>query len=165
MNWFLYLFFGLFYVVGFGVLGGGIWGAYASSLAGSWPTTPGTIRRLELKEQRGGEDETAIVEVEYSYAVNGVDYEGSRLAYGYCGSNLFAEHEQIYQKLKGASSVDVRYDPADPSASCLSHGIHSSILFLIAFGLTWNAFIFGCTMTVWLVSASESVLTNNLVTK
>jgi hypothetical protein len=54
------------------------------------------------------------------------------------------------------------YDPADPAVSCLSYGLHRSILFVRAVAATWLLFVIGFTLLFWLGSRRDSVLLDNL---
>lgn len=155
-------FLSVFYLIGFGMLGYGVWNARRSTQAASWPTTPGTIRQLSISEHFDDEGTTYEVKVQYTYTVNGVTHEGSRLAFGYVASGGKKIHDDIYQKLKGVRTVAVRYDPSDPSVSCLSFGLHRSIQLMLAFAITWLAFIFGLTLFMWLFSRGDGVLLDNL---
>ena len=56
----------------------------------------------------------------------------------------------------------MRYDPADPSVSCLSFGLHRSITFMLAFALTWLLFVIGFTLLYWLFSQRDALLLDNL---
>jgi hypothetical protein len=156
------VFIGLFYVVGFGLLGFGVWSARRSTQAAGWPTTPATITNLEISESSDGDGTSYEVKVQYSYTVDGVGYAGSRLAFGYSGSSGRDAHDEIYRKLKEAKTVAVRYDPTEPSVSCLSYGLHRSIQIMLAFAVTWLLFMFGFTMLFWLFSKRDGVLLNNL---
>jgi hypothetical protein len=158
----LAVFFGLFYVVGFGMLGYGIWSAKRSTDAASWPTTEGSLTKVALDEHSDSDGTTYKVEVEYTYTVAGSAYSGSQLAFGYSGSSGREAHEEICAKLKSAKSVDVRYDPNDPASSALSFGIHRSIMFILVFALTWLAFIGGITLIWWLTYRGDDVLLQNL---
>lgn len=162
MNFFT-VFISIFYLIGFGLLGFGLWNAHRSRQAAAWPTAPATITRLEVGENSDSDGSTYEVKVQYTYTVDGVAYEGSRLAFGYAASSGREAHEEIHRKLQGAASVAVRYDPADPSVSCLSFGLHRSIQFMLVFSITWLAFVFGFTMLWWLFSRSDTVLLDNLL--
>lgn len=157
------LFISVFYAVGFGLLGCGLWNVMRSSQAGAWPTVPGKTTHLAIDEHPGSEGGTSYeVKVKYTYTVGGVAYEGSRLAFGYGGSSGRDAHERIYQKLQAAKTVAVHYDPSEPSVSCLSHGVHRSIQIMLAFACTWLLFVIGFTVLFWLFSLSDTVLLDNL---
>jgi hypothetical protein len=102
------------------------------------------------------------VQVDYAYTVAGQAYRGSRLAFGYVASNKRQAHAEIYEKLKAAKSVDVRYDPDDPTSSALSYGFHRSIQFILAFAITWLVFTLGFTLLWMLGECSDNVLLKNL---
>src|SRR4051794_8180383 len=93
---------GLFFVVGLFGLGLSIWYAWQSMQVASWPTTPGKITHLELKERPDRDHTNYGVSVKYTYVVDGVSYEGTRLAFGYDAGGNRQEHEGIYQKLHDA---------------------------------------------------------------
>jgi hypothetical protein len=160
---FFIVFISVFYLVGFGILGYGVWSARRSTQAANWPTTPGTITQLSIQENSNADGSTCEVKVQYTYTVDGIAYEGSRLAFGYSGSSGKEAHDEIHRKLKEAKGVTVRYDPSDPSVSCLSFGLHRTIQIMLAFAVTWLAFVFGFTVLWWLFSCSDTVLLDNLL--
>lgn len=156
-------FIALFYAIGLGLLGYAMWSAHRSNIAAAWPIALGTMESCSLESRSDGEGGTTYeVKVQYSYAVNRKEFRGSRLAFGYAGSSGHEAHQQILSKLKSSKIVDVRYDPADPSVSTLSFGIHRSILFMFAFAITWLAFVVGLTVIWWVASRGDDVLLRNL---
>ena len=155
-------FISIFYLVGFGMLGYGLYSMQRSTAAGSWPITAGTLQKVKLEENRDSEGDTYRVDVKYSYKVAGKEYDGDCLAFGYTASSGREIHEQIQQKLQAVKTLDVRYDPSDPAISCLSYGIHRSIQFTLAFAVTWLAFVVGFTLIAWVASLEDTVLLNNL---
>ncbi len=156
------VFISVFYAVGFGLLGYGLWSARRSTQAAAWPTAPGTITHLAVEEHSDGDGTSYEVKVKYTYTVDGVAYEGSRPAFGYASSSGREAHEQIHRKLKEAKAVAVRYDPSEPSVSCLSFGLHRSIQIALAFAVTWLLFVIGFTLLFWLFSRHDAVLLENL---
>jgi hypothetical protein len=76
-------FISLFYIAGFALLGYSLWSARRSMQAATWPTTTGNITQLSVEEKSDGDGTTYEVKVEYSYAVDKVAYQGTRLAFGY----------------------------------------------------------------------------------
>ncbi len=156
------LFISVFYLVGFGLLGYGAWSAWRSTQAANWPTVSANIAQLSVHENSDSEGVTYEVKVLYQYAVDGVNYEGSRLAFGYAGSGSRKSHDEIHQKLKEAKAVRVRYDPANPSESCLSFGINRSIQTILTFAIFWLVFVIGFTLLVCIGSGRDRVLIDNL---
>ena len=98
----------------------------------------------------------------YQYSVNGRELTNDLLAFGYTASSGREAHEEILDKLKGASTVDVRYDPSDPQNSVLSYGVHRSIQVVLGFAVTWLLFVIGFTVLWWVSSCSDHVLLQNL---
>lgn len=159
------LFISVFYLTGFGLLGFGLWSARRSTQAASWPTAPATITSLEVRAGSVRDGSTYEVKVQYTYTVDGVVHVGSRLAFGYTSSSGRETHDEIFRRLKEARVISARYDPADPSVSCLSFGIHRSIQITLAFAVTWLLFVIGFTLMFWLFSRSDAVLLDNLSTQ
>lgn len=156
------VFVSIFYLIGFGVLGYGLWTARRSTQVANWPTTQGNLTNISLAEKSDSDSTIYEVQVEYTYTVDGQAYHGSRLAFGYAASNNHQAQTEIYEKLKAAKSVDVRYDPDNPSSSALSYGIHGSIQFILVFAIIWLAFAILFTL-IWIPSSgSDKVLLQNL---
>ena len=157
-------FISIFYAIGIGILLYALWSAKRSNAAANWPTSNGTITNCILNQANDGDGGTTYeVKVKYNYAVNGQTFSSSRLAFGYAGSSGRNAHQQIYETLRSARSVTVRYDPGDPSNSTLSFGIHRSIRFQFAFAITWLAFVFGFTVIWWVASQNDNVLLQNMI--
>lgn len=159
---FFIAFISLFYLVGFGLLGFGLYSMQRSTAAGSWPTTAGTLQQASLEEHHDSDGNTYRVEVKYNYKVAGKEYTGDCLAFGYTTSSGREAHEQIHRKLQAAKTLDVRYDPDDPAVSCLSYGVHRSIQFILVFAVTWLAFVIGFTLIWWVAAQEDTVLLQNL---
>lgn len=151
-----------FFLVGFYMFGSGLWAAWRSTRAASWPTALATIETLEIETKSDSEGTSHEVKVQYAYVVDGVAYQGSRIAFGYGASSGRRAHKEIYLALKNAESVSTRYDPADPSVSCLSFGTNRSIVMILVASITWLVFVIGFTVMWNLFSRSDTVLVRNL---
>jgi hypothetical protein len=157
-------FISLFYAVGLGILGYALYAARRSAVAAGWPTTPGTVVRCSLADRSDGDGGTTYeVQVDYDYRVGARQLSGSRIAFGYAASSGWDAHNQIYQALRQAKAIRVRYDPADPAVSTLSFGLHRSIQFMFAFAITWLAFVVGFTVLWWVTAQPDDVLVRNLI--
>jgi hypothetical protein len=156
--------FGLFFLVGIGILTYAFVCASRSNAAAEWPTTPGKLTRVEMHQDTDTDNnKTFRVDVEYTYTVDGTAYVGSRVAFGYTASSDHESHDEIYKKLKAAKTVDVRYDPENAGSSVLSFGIHRSIRMMLGFGIVWLVFIGGIIFLFWLSSQGDSVLIDNIL--
>ena len=92
-------FMALFFAVGFGVLGHGVWSLLQSNRAKSWPTTPGKVETCRISESTDSDSGTSYtVEVNYSYTVGNRAYAGNRIAFGYSGSSGRQAHAEIAAK-------------------------------------------------------------------
>ena len=89
------LFLSLFFVIGFGILGYGLFTLRASKLAKDWPTVHGKITACELKESNDSESTTYKTIVKYNYTVDNRIYEGDRIAFGYSGSSGHSAHKAV----------------------------------------------------------------------
>ena len=160
--WFFIAFISIFYAFGFGLLGYSLLSMKRSTEAAAWPSTVGTIVWCDLKTDVDSDGDTHQVKVSYQYSVSGRELTNGRLAFGYTASSGREAHEEILDKLKGASTVDVRYDPSDPQNSVLSYGVHRSIQFMLGFAVAWLLFVIGFTVLWWVSSCSDHVLLQNL---
>ncbi len=158
------LFISLFFVVGFGILGCGIRSLILSNTAKTWPTAEGRVETCKVTEASDSDGTTYKVDVQYSYTVAGTRHTGDRIAFGYSGSSGRTAHQEIADRLSGAKTVLVRYDPALPSRAVLSYGLNRSTIFLLVFGATWLLFVTGFT-ALWMTSSlSDTGILSTLVT-
>jgi Protein of unknown function (DUF3592) len=157
------LFISLFFIVGFAILGSGIHSLLRGRSAANWPVIEGILTECKWEEDNDSEGSTYKVAVNYSYRVNGTEYEGSRIAFGYSGSSARANQQKIYQKLKPAQKVQVRYNPEKPGEAVLAYGLNQSTLLMIVFGLTWLLFTTGFTVLWGLSSRGDGELLGRLV--
>lgn len=100
----------------------------------SWPTTQGTILRTEITSWQGAQDTMYEPLVRYTYEVGGQSYESERVRFG-----KFWETEEgaraILDRYPLGGSVEVHYNPADPSAATLEAKAAGTIqLFSVCFG-------------------------------
>lgn len=164
--WFFTAFISLFYLIGLGMLGYGLWMMKRSLEVATWPITEGRIESCELKSNSDSDGDTTYeVQVNYTYRVSGQEYQNDRLAFGYSASSGEQAHREILTRLTNASVVRVHYDPVNPQTSVLSYGVHRSIQFILAFATTWLLFVVGFTVIWWLASRSDEVLLKHLVTE
>lgn len=111
--------------LGLGAIGAGLWmirrvrGQGKASLG--WPTAAGIVKTSEIASYRVKGGHQFQARATYSYAVNGRPYSGDRIRFGnYAGAKSVAE-EDVARYRPGAS-VEVRYNPSDPSVSVLEPG-------------------------------------------
>lgn len=151
------------YLVGFWSLGSGVWGVWQATQPAAWPTAPAKIRHAQLVVGSDAEGDTLYrVEVAYTYVVGGVEYEGSRVAFGYSGGYTREGHDALFQKIRDAKTIAARYDPANPAESCLSHGVHSSVGFNLWFAGGWLVLTAGVTALMFLFSRRDAALIDNI---
>lgn len=160
---FLTLFFGLFLVVGVGILGYGLYSMEMSKKAAAWPTVQGQITASNFEVDRDSEGDTYRTKISYTYNVLGRELTGKKIAFGYSGSSSEKFHRDIYSALPVNTSVAVRYDPADPSRAVLSFGVNQSIKFFIIFGTVWTVFTVGMIAMFWLNGQGADTLLGNMV--
>ena len=139
---------------------------WQSVQAGNWPTTEGTLDSIHvIKDEEADSDESRYaLKTAYHYRIDDREYLGRRVAFGYDDAFLSKGHGSIYEKLKDAKLVTVRYDPRNPSSSVLSYGIHSKTMLGILFSLLWLAFFGGVATISWIDARPDHVLLSNIVT-
>jgi Protein of unknown function (DUF3592) len=128
------LFLLIFCSVGLYLLWTGIDSLNQSMATKKWVPTPGILKDVQLVNKRGNKTATHTVNVAYEYQVKDVTYYGNSLSYGYGGSNDREGHSKIYEKLKSAKKVIVRFNPANHGQSTLSYGSDIGSFFMIGFG-------------------------------
>jgi hypothetical protein len=106
-----------------------------------WVPTPGVLQDVQLVSKRGNKTATHSVTVAYRYQVKDVAYYGNSLSYGYSGSNDREGHSKIYEKLKSAKKVIVRFNPANHGQSTLSYGSDLGGFLMIGFGTFLLVFV------------------------
>jgi hypothetical protein len=126
-------------MVGLGGLLNGLWIAWRSSQSERWPTTVGTIERLEL-ERRSVDGVDYQINCRYVYSVDGSEFKNTRIAFGYGPNGDLDGSEKLARRLKDQATVVVRYHPKNPAISCLYSNLR---------GTKWGTLIF---MTIWLAS-------------
>lgn len=82
-----FAFFGLFLVVGLGMLGYGARFWWTSHQVAEWPTAQGTLLERGLIEDGGSDSTTYRVKVRYVYVAAGRNCQSDRLAFGHTGSS------------------------------------------------------------------------------
>ena len=160
---FLTIFFGIFFAVGFGILGFGLRSMHMSKQAESWPTAPAEITSSDFIVSSDDDGTTYRTKLTYNYNVAGRDFTGKKIAFGYAGSSSRKFHDDIYDALPVGSQVAARYNPDNPEQAVLSFGINQSIMFLILFGATWTLFTAGMAAMFWLSETGAGGLVENLV--
>ncbi len=160
---FLTGFFGLFFAVGFAVLGFGLHSLYMSKQAQGWPTTRGVVTSTDFVVSSDGDSTTYRTVLSYTYNANGRELTGERIAFGYVGSSSENFHREIYEALPVNTQLAVRYDPSKPERAVLAYGANQSITLLILFGAVWTIFTAGMTAMFFIGSTGAGGLLENLV--
>jgi hypothetical protein len=109
-------------------------------LAGKFSSTKGRIVRSEIGQ---GNMSRRGIEIEYTYAVDGVKYHGHR--YRYDDHNVALEWQSTVVENPRWSSQKVYYNPQDPSDSLLVPGVDGGDLLMLLFALPLNVL----TSTLW----------------
>ena len=89
--------------------------------------------------------------------------KGSNLSFGYSASSGRTAHHEIYEKLKPAKKVEVRFDPVEPAQSTLTYGANRSHFIMLVFGITWLLFTKGLTALFFFFGQNDAALLNRLV--
>ncbi len=112
--------------------------------AENWPTTFAQVKRVELKEETDSENSrTYAVEVEYTYQVGGHTYNGNTLNDGYSGSSGYEQHRKLFEKIRSAKTLEVRFNPEKPQESSIAYGLSRSHYISLSFSITWSLGIIG----------------------
>ncbi|MBF0226424.1 MAG: DUF3592 domain-containing protein [Desulfobacterales bacterium] len=98
-----------------------------------WPKTSATIKHCAIVEDYD-EAPTFQTTISYSYTINKTQYDGYQIYDGYQATGSYEPHKAIYEYLKDAQTVEVRYNPSNPSDSVIAYGLSKQHLSFIIFG-------------------------------
>lgn len=160
---FFLIFISIFFAVGFFVLGSSLKSLNRALAAKNWHTTTATLDDVQFITDNDSDGTAYSVDVKYSYVIGHQRYQGNNLSFGYSASSGSTAHYEIYEKLKSAKQVQVRYNPDDPNQSTLTYGANRSHFISIAFGVTWLLFVTGFTVLFLLFGQSDTGLLKNLI--
>lgn len=131
-----------------GLLFAGIWVSELRQAIAtrSWPQVTGRVLHARIiksgwsNRSRGRVAFSSVYDplVEYEYTVNGVTYQGRRIAVGTGYSHsVRGEVERQVAPYKAGADVTVFYDPADPSQAVLEHGLAGGPILLVIAGVVF----------------------------
>jgi hypothetical protein len=106
--------------------------------AAHWPTVDGALVRCEVVERpaiRGDSPSSWDLVVEYSYAVHGVTYRGTRYGFGFDGGVDEDRYRAAAQKLAALPVVRVHDDPRHPREAVLDTTVPTALTSLGRTGL------------------------------
>lgn len=158
------LFISVFVLIGVAILFFAGRSYHLAQQAAHWPTTPGEITQSDFIVSTDEDGSSYRTKVSYDYSVNGRTYTADRVAFGYSGSSGRSFHRKIYDALPVRTTLAVRYDPKNPERAALSHGVNTSIIFLLIFGVIWTVFSVGIgALLVLSETGGETLLANMLI--
>lgn len=104
--------------------------------ANAWPVVPGRVMRSRVEERRGGEDggthRSYEAVVEFRYEVGGLSYSSRQIALGLRSSGSRKSADRIVARYPAGATVEVHYDPANPSEAALENPTGASWLIIAA---------------------------------
>lgn len=138
--------------VGMVALSTGFLSVWAAARTRRWPRVPGTVlsSRVELKLGPPPREATLFTPcVTYRYTVEGTELRGSRIAFEEVESELRSAAEELTSRYEVGSTVQVSYDPRDPSSSMLQPGVSGAWVLAPTVGI--SLLMLGATIfaTVW----------------
>jgi hypothetical protein len=128
------MFLWLFIVIGVVAIGCGAWTLLRSIRCARWPTVEAVIESAEMGRHPGNHGgDTYSANISYNYQVAGIQYEGTRLAFGEMTTS--PEYAQgILKRYPVGKKVPVHYDPANPELAVLETGLHGGTGIAFAVG-------------------------------
>ncbi|MEW4455147.1 DUF3592 domain-containing protein [Bremerella sp. JC817] len=144
MNIYVKVLFFALVLIGVAILSYGMIDVVQGYSAEKWPTAKGDIVDARLRSFASGKGGTRFeAKVKYTYQVNGANYEGERIGFGYGVTDSQELPQKIVNKLKSGKQVEVRYNPKRPEDSALIPGVFSGVRFNILAGILWIVFSLG----------------------
>ena len=106
-----------------------------------WVSTPAQMINIDLKDKRGSDSTTYLVEGTYTYQYRGVSYTSSQISFSKQSDNIGSYWQDLYQRLandRSRGNVQAWVNPENPSEAVLDRTIRWPA---IAFG-SFFAFAF-----------------------
>jgi hypothetical protein len=136
LRYFIYPFCSLFIVLGLVGTMGAVLNVLKARAIADWPTTKADVVLCDWKIDSGGEPSASYeVIVNYRYRVAGRQYESDRIHPEYMATLDPGAQSPLYQRLKAARVVQVRYNAADPAEAYLLSGRYGAYFSTFFIGL------------------------------
>ena len=136
-------------------LGFGLWAINKGMQSENWDKGTATITssEIEKKESRSKDAQgftrtstSYSVRVQYAYTVEGSSYEGNTIGFGIMSHNEKSDAQEELKSYPNGKTIDVYYDPENPSDSVLKKGVFWPmyivivIMVIILIGSIWASF-------------------------
>ena len=136
-------------------LGVGLWMINKGMQSENWDKGTATITSSEIEKTESrskdaqGFTRTSTsfsVRVTYAYTVEGSNYEGNTVGFGTMSHNERSDAQEELKSYPKGKTIDVYYDPENPSDSVLKKGVFwpmyimISIMIIILIGSIWASF-------------------------
>ena len=111
-----------------------------AKFSNEWPTTKGQIVDSSIEQHRKSGDNkstTYHANILYEFTVDGITYNGTRVAYGDFGRSTSAHARSIVGRYPVKKEVQIFYRENNPKVSILEPGIQKQAWLLPAFGLSF----------------------------
>lgn len=99
---------------------GAAYSLWKSKQVFDWPIVQGKLFSCKGIDEYSDGHEVITIKVKYSYVVNNILYESTRLGFGYNGSVDINTHKNIINKLCSKDIVSVSYNPLKPKEAALT---------------------------------------------
>ena len=108
----------------------GINGLVKAKASVDWPSSPGRIVSSSVESHRSTGDSgprrtTYHAEISYEFSIEGITFNGNRVAYGDYDSNSPSHATRIANRYPKGKSVTVYYMPENPEECLLEPGLHA----------------------------------------
>lgn len=136
-------------LLGFAMYAKDVFLAYSAM---SWPRSDGRVVSSQTVQGCGG-GRSFLPRVRFEYSVNGVTYDGERVAFGNPGCGSFEHAQSIAARFPAGAAVPVYYEPRNPNEAVLLVGEVLSDTWL---GLAGTLFF--AVSLIWISSKAHSDL-------
>ena len=122
----------------------GINGLVKAKASVDWPSSPGQVVSSSVESHRstgdsGRSSTTYHAEILYEFSVEGITFNGTRVAYGDYGSSSSSHARRIANRYPKGKSVTVYYMPETPEECLLEPGLQAQAWMLPGLGLIFFA--------------------------
>ena len=142
-------------LTGFGVVaiatgfGGCVWSIVRGFRSASWPSVAGEVTDASMDVSWGRGTKLCTPQIRYRYRVDGSDYEGARVFFGWDTFYTESGARKIVERYRPGEPVDVHYNPTTPTSSVLRTGVNIRTWLAAGFFGTLATLCIGALLRTW----------------
>lgn len=146
--WMVWIFLGIFVMVGIGAMGFGLRDAYRSWQSSSWPVAEGRILKSSVETHSDSDGTSYSAAVSYRFVLGKETYDGDKVVLGAVSASYDTAASMV-NRYPAGTQVKIHYHPQDPSLCVLEPGLRPSSWIFPGVGLLFAGF---GLLFIWAIS-------------